>query len=83
MSGEEKFWIQIWRICAPVVIVLILSFPVYYGYRNWVDLQLQQNGYSASQVYCMRKAGSSASNSLMCREVFLEKANQAQEKESP
>lgn len=75
MDGEDKFWLCFWKLAAPVILVLILSFPLYYSYRGWTDLQLQKGGYSAAEVYCNRRAGSGSSNTLVCRDVFLSKVD--------
>ena len=75
MDSEDKFWLSFWKTMSSVILALILSFPMYYGYRSWLDLQLQQGGYSAAEVFCKRRAGSSTGNALICRDVFSNKVD--------
>ena len=82
MDGNDKFWLAFWRLVAPVVMVLIVSWPAYYSHRNWVDLQLQQGGWTAQEVMCLRNAPSSEHMRWFCRDILPNKDENSEDAET-
>lgn len=70
MNSGDKFWITVWSMTFKFLTIVALSFVVYYSHRNWVDLKLQQGGWSAKEVMCVREAPNRESMRWMCVEIL-------------